>query len=100
MPKSAISSTRDALVCPSSQHFDGANCGLATRIVSILPAVVEQLPDCQIRSDCRWFRQEGAAACRRCPQISTVNYEASEAMQAVIQLPPVELFSQGTMEGH
>jgi hypothetical protein len=74
--------------CP---HFDGTNCGLATRIVQILPAVVDQLPPCQIRSECRWFRQEGAAACRRCPQISTVNYNASETMQAVVNLPPVPI---------
>jgi hypothetical protein len=71
--------------CP---HFDGRNCGLATRIVKILPAVVEQLPRCQIRGECRWFRQEGGAACRRCPQISTVNYGASETMRNVIQLAP------------
>lgn len=72
--------------CP---HFDGTNCGLAARIVQILPAVVDELPQCQIRPECRWFRQEGAAACRRCPQISTVNYYASETMQNVIKLPPV-----------
>jgi hypothetical protein len=74
--------------CP---HFDGTNCGLATRILQILPAVVDQLPPCQIRSECRWFHQEGAAACRRCPQISTVNYKASETMQAVVNLPPVPI---------
>ncbi len=71
--------------CP---HFDGTNCGLAARIVRILPAVTEQLPPCQIRGECRWFRQEGGAACRRCPEISTVNYDASETMRSVIQLAP------------
>jgi hypothetical protein len=74
--------------CP---HFDGTNCGLATRIVQILPAVVSDLPRCQIRPDCRWFRQEGVAACRRCPQISTMNYEPSETMQRVVALAPVEM---------
>jgi hypothetical protein len=74
--------------CP---HFDGTDCGLATRIVQIMPAVVDQLPPCQIRHECRWFRQEGGAACRRCPQISTVNYDASETMQAVVNLPPVPI---------
>jgi|SRR5580698_5885838 hypothetical protein len=73
-------------LCP---HFDGVNCGLATRIVQNMPAVVEQLPACKIRQECRWFRQEGGAACRRCPQISTVNYNASETMQAIVNLPPV-----------
>jgi hypothetical protein len=73
--------------CP---HFDGANCGLVTRIVQILPAMTEELPKCQIRAQCRWFHQEGIAACRRCPQISTVNYDASETLQKVIQFAPPE----------
>jgi len=72
--------------CP---HYDGSDCSLVTRIVQILPAVVEQLPRCQIRPECRWFHQEGAAACRRCPQVSTVNYDASETMQRVVNLPPL-----------
>jgi hypothetical protein len=74
--------------CP---HFDGATCGLASRIVKILPAVVSDLPRCQIRGECRWFRQEGAAACHRCPQISTVSYDGSETVQRVVALPPVAL---------
>lgn len=52
-------------------HFDGAHCRLVTRIVQILPAVVDSLPACLIRSTCRWFEQEGRAACLRCPQIVT-----------------------------
>jgi hypothetical protein len=84
---------RLAAVCQTDRcpHFDGANCGLATRIVQILPAVVDKLPRCQIRSECRWFHQEGAAACRRCPQISTVNYDASATMQRVVNLPAVQM---------
>ena len=53
------------------RHFDGANCRLASRIVQILPAVVESLPPCKIRYECRWFRQEGRPACLRCPQVVT-----------------------------
>jgi len=85
---------RLAAACQTSRcpHFDGANCGLVTRIVQLLPAVVDQLPPCQIRPECRWFHQEGAAACRRCPQISTLNYNPSETMQTVVKLPPVPAF--------
>ena len=84
---------RLAAPCQTSRcpHFDGANCRLATRIVQILPAAVDRLPQCRIRPECRWFRQEGAAACQRCPEIATVNYHASEAMQNVIQLPPAPI---------
>jgi hypothetical protein len=53
------------------RHFDGSRCRLATRIVQILPAAVESLPSCKIRHECRWFRQEGRAACVRCPQVIT-----------------------------
>ncbi|MBW4611023.1 MAG: nitrogen fixation protein [Hassallia sp. WJT32-NPBG1] len=65
----------------SCQHFDGKDCRLAMRIVEKLPAVVEELPPCSIRRDCRWWQQEGKAACMRCPQVITDNYNASEIMR-------------------
>jgi hypothetical protein len=52
-------------------HFDGENCQLATRIVQILPRVVDALPACSIRPECRWYQQEGKAACFRCPEVLT-----------------------------
>jgi hypothetical protein len=52
-------------------HFNGVDCKLATRIVQILPAVVDGLPACLIRASCRWYTQEGKAACLRCPQVVT-----------------------------
>ena len=58
-------------------HFDGTRCRLATRIVQILPAVTEGLPACLIRPTCRWYQQEGRAACLRCPQVITETYEPS-----------------------
>jgi hypothetical protein len=60
------------------RHFDGARCQLASRIVQILPAVTEALPACIIRPTCRWYQQEGKAACLRCPQVVTQTYEASD----------------------
>ena len=60
------------------RHFDGVNCGLATRIVQILPAVTASLPACLIRQTCRWYQQEGRPACMRCPQVVTETYEPSE----------------------
>jgi hypothetical protein len=73
--------------CP---HFDGADCRLATRIVKILPEVVDSLPACTIRKDCRWFSQEGGAACKRCPEVTTVSYDLSPRMREVSGLPVVE----------
>ncbi|NET76711.1 nitrogen fixation protein [Okeania sp. SIO1F9] len=65
------------------QHFDGANCRLAMEIVDKLPGVVEQLPPCSIRTNCRWWKQEGKAACMRCPQVITDNYSPSEVVKQV-----------------
>ena len=66
--------------CP---HFDGADCRLATRIVDMLPAAVDAASPCPIRKDCRWYSQEGYAACRRCPEITTVTYDLSEQTRQV-----------------
>lgn len=73
--------------CP---HFDGADCQLATRIVQILPAAVTTLPPCIIRQECRWYSQEGGAACRRCPEVTTVNYDLSAVSQEVSGLPMMQ----------
>lgn len=63
------------------QHFDGEDCRLVRRVVQILPAVTaEELPPCTLRPTCRWWQQEGKAACARCPQIVTENYGPSEAL--------------------
>jgi hypothetical protein len=67
-------------------HFDGQRCQLATRIVDTLPAVVDALPECLIRSECRWFQQEHRAACLRCPQVVTRNHAASELMVSVARV--------------
>lgn len=68
-------------------HFDGARCQLAVRIAKLLPEVVDALPPCNIRRDCRWFRQEGRAACLRCPQIVTGTPEADERLKEVAGMP-------------
>jgi hypothetical protein len=84
-PVSPAEVFRTAATCATDkcQHFDGNNCRLAQRIVAQLPPVSEQLPACAIRKECRWFQQEGKAACLRCPQIVTDNANASELMQQV-----------------
>src|SRR5215472_6131780 len=64
-------------------HFDGERCQLADRIVALLPPVIERLPPCAIRRTCRWFSQEGAEACRRCPQIISETYTPSDVMREV-----------------
>jgi hypothetical protein len=76
---------RLAARCEESKcsHFDGTRCQLAVRIAKLLPEADEKLPACVIRPECRWFRQEGRAACLRCPQIMTGNVEADDRLKEV-----------------
>ena len=85
-----------ACACP---HFSNDACQLAVRGVAVLAEVTERLPHCAIRPRCRWFRQEGPAMCKRCPQIVTDQYRPSAEMLRVVygdnppQLdPPAEQF--------
>jgi hypothetical protein len=61
-------------------HFDGHDCRLATRLVQLMPAVDAGLPACRIRPTCRWFTQEGKAACMRCPQIVTFSVNPTDQL--------------------
>jgi hypothetical protein len=78
---------RLAATCEESRcvHFDGTDCRLASRIVTLLPPVVSVLPRCAIRAECRWFHQEGRAACLRCPQVVTELPDASPALRLAAQ---------------
>ena len=60
------------------QHFDGYDCRLATKLVQLTPPVVKALPACSLRPECRWWKQEGKAACMVCPAIRTECYNPSE----------------------
>src|ERR1700686_4957584 len=50
-------------------HFSDQRCTLASRVVARLPEVIDRLSPCGLRPSCRWWHQEGPAACHRCPQI-------------------------------
>lgn len=70
-------------LCRNCVHFENVKCRLVERVVSQLPIVVDDPPPCPIRPSCRWWSQEGIAACRRCPQVVTDNHNpAAEMVQA------------------
>jgi hypothetical protein len=64
-------------------HFDGSRCSLGKRVKDGLPAVVDALPTCLIRPKCRWFAEQGADVCLRCPQVVTMIPEAETPLNAV-----------------
>ncbi len=84
-PLAPAQAFRFAAPCAKSgcSHFDGVDCRLAKRIVQQLDAGVDEIPQCAIRDDCRWWNQEGAAACVRCPVISTHSDVASPQAEAL-----------------
>jgi hypothetical protein len=67
--------------CP---HWNGQGCRLATRVATMLPPAVSALPRCAIRPTCLWFKQEGPAACLRCPQVATIERHPSDTLGATV----------------
>jgi hypothetical protein len=63
------------------RHFDGSSCRLASKLVQLTPPASATLPACTLRPECRWWRQEGKAACMRCPVVVTVNYDPSDELR-------------------
>jgi hypothetical protein len=53
------------------RHFAEERCRLVENVVKLLPVVTAELPPCRLRVHCRWWQQEGRAACLRCPQVVT-----------------------------
>jgi len=74
---------RFAAPCQTSacSHWNGRDCKLVERIVKLLPATSLVLPSCHVRNDCRWYQQEGRAACSRCARVVTQNREPSATMR-------------------
>jgi hypothetical protein len=63
-------------------NWSGSTCRVAEHLVHILPAA-NQLPNCKLMPVCRWFAQEGASACLRCPQAITDDPDFEAAMAQV-----------------
>jgi hypothetical protein len=80
---------RIAATCEKSKclHFNGTDCQLARRIVQLLPLAVDKIPNCAIRPECRWFAQEGAAACLRCPQVVSLSDTRDPRLLEVAGVP-------------
>jgi len=61
-------------------HFDGGRCRLATKLAAAPLERARTLPPCRIRGDCRWYQQEGKAACFVCPLILSETAMPSEEL--------------------
>jgi hypothetical protein len=68
-------------------HFHKGACSLVARVVEHLDPVPEGVPYCRIRRKCRWWAQEGKAACLRCPVVITERYPSSDAIHRIVTPP-------------
>ena len=75
---------RFAAPCAESgcQHYSGDSCQLAEKISTDVPTSLQKLPACKIRGSCRWWAEQGRAACFRCPLVVTEHYSAGPDMRA------------------
>ncbi len=66
--------------CP---HYatEEAKCKIAEKVVRWERVAVDKLPACTIRASCRWWQQEGKAACMRCPLVVTDSFDPSEVVR-------------------
>jgi hypothetical protein len=64
-------------------QYDNGTCSIGRRLVDVATPVVASLPRCVIRSDCRWWREQGVAACLRCPGVVTTRYAPTPDATAI-----------------
>ena len=55
------------------KQWSEGRCGVIDKVIEILKSTERpsKLPECSIKSDCRWYRQCGAKACAVCPEVIT-----------------------------
>jgi hypothetical protein len=56
-------------------------CSLVERVVAANQPLIDNLQKCDIRSVCRWWKQEGPAACKVCPGIVTDYGEMEQSVE-------------------
>jgi hypothetical protein len=60
-----------ACVESGCRQWRQGKCSVIQRIIDANEEPEPQLPDCSIRTSCRWFYQEGPKACSFCPYVIT-----------------------------
>ena len=72
---------------PGCRHFTGSSCSLGERIATRLEPAVASLPVCRLRSRCRWYAEQGGAACLRCPVVVTLRTAGDEEFAETVRPP-------------
>ena len=60
-------------VTKDCHHWNKGRCSVIDKVIKILEPkeLPDELSDCPIRYNCRWFNQCGAKACLVCPEVIT-----------------------------
>ncbi|MBK7359176.1 MAG: hypothetical protein IPI45_06280 [Saprospiraceae bacterium] len=55
------------------KQWTGARCGVADKLIQACSSIqlANTLPECGIRPQCRWYKQNGDEACKICPLVIT-----------------------------
>jgi len=56
------------------RQWTGSRCGIVDKMLNHIQdaiPVMDELPACSIRPQCRWYNQNGADACKLCPWVIT-----------------------------
>lgn len=61
----------DSCIEGDCQNWAADSCLVARKVAAIGSSFSSSLPECSIRRECRWFRQEGASACLGCSFVIT-----------------------------
>ncbi len=61
-------------------QWTGKKCGVIDNLLNTVEEkyVKDQLPECGIRSTCRWYSQTGAEACKVCTLVTTFKEDPKE----------------------
>jgi hypothetical protein len=63
----------EACVNTGCKQWSDGRCGVIDKVIEILMPKDDpvELPECAIRSECRWYKQCGGKACTVCPEVVT-----------------------------
>lgn len=72
-------------------QFQDGRCRVGAAVAAHLEPLPEHaLPRCGIRPQCRWWQEQGAAACRRCPTVVTDDRLRDGAYAEALRLDHVQ----------
>ncbi len=74
------------------QQWNEGRCGVIDRCSAEIDSqknLTLDIPKCSIRSQCRWFRQNGVTACRVCQEVVT---DVSEGFFPMPEIPKSSVF--------